>query len=138
MNLLNNLEKISDLLVSDKTKKPILSLFKQSNENSTKYFLFDMAITESLKRFQFYHAYEITKDNIRKFLDFQTNNHLMPKENQMIYLVHYFDHEIQNVQKYTKDSNEIILCASLPNEVENIYGELSEESKGILTKFCKK
>jgi hypothetical protein len=130
MNIFNNLTKIADLLTSDRTGKQILSLYRQNNKDSVKFYLFDLVILDNKARQSHqYHVYETTKDNIRKFLDFKTNTHLMPKENQMIYMVHYFDNEVLNVQKYSKDLKDIILSASFDGK---IYEECSEESKELL------
>lgn len=99
---------IGNILLSRKNK-PIVKLYQRGNS----YFILDVVISTN---FQEYYAYEITKENLVNFLEFEKNEYLLPNKNQSMYRVHFFDFKIKEIIKSKKTFN--IPLSLFDNEFE--------------------
>lgn len=82
-------------IINSNKNNPIVKLYQQNEA----YYILDVVMST---KFQEYYAYEVSKENIRKFIETERNEHLLPNKNQLIYRVHFFDFNIYNIQKYKK------------------------------------
>lgn len=74
---------------------PIVRLYTSND----KYFIFDVVVNTKFKE---YYAYEVTQDNLTDFLENENNAALVPKKNQPIFRVHFFDYSILEEEKFNK------------------------------------
>ena len=105
--------------------KSIVKLFSSED----KYYIHDVILSTS---YQKYYAYEVSKDNILKFIESENNKYLLPSKKQVMYKIHFFDYKILGVDTYDYDihlssfeddlyvceDKQIILKQLKPNENE--------------------
>jgi hypothetical protein len=95
---LDNMVHIGNILMSRKNK-PIVKLYQKGDA----FFILDVVICTNFRE---YYAYQISKENLLKFLENERNEYLLPSKNQLLYRVHFFDFEIKEVLKYKKSFND--------------------------------
>ena len=96
------MEHIGNIIVSRKNKA-IAKLYKSKDI----YYVLDVVLNTSYNvNFMEYYAYEVSLENIQNFIEKKKNEYLLPRKNQMIYRVHFFDFQIQEVLKYKKSLND--------------------------------
>ena len=126
MKYLTNMEHICNLVVG-KNDKPIVKLYKSAGV----FYILDVVL---MSNFMHYYAYEVSEDNLRKFLLNKKNEYLLPNKGQIIYTVHFFDFKILATKKYKK-SDTIILSFNDElyecNDEDKVQNFLNIQTKSV-------
>lgn len=124
---LKNLEKLADITLTRK-KIPVVMIYTSGNV----YYVLDVILNSN---FSEYYMYEVSKQDIAKFIEKKKNKYLLPKSKQLVYKIQLFNFEVLDMFKCDKENMEIfsfsedefecIDIKTLENHLKTLENELS-------------